>query len=249
MPFIFSHPAIVLPLSNSRLKFSLTGLIAGSMVPDFEFILRMKVDDNIGHRWPGLLVFNIPVALLLCYLFHNVIRNNFIRHLPMWYRHRLNSITKFNWNQHAASHKLVLALSVIVGILSHVLWDSFTQSDGAMVMRLPVLQSNIQLFSHQMPVYTMLQIASSVGGLWVVHRFIAARPVRLYKVLPVDTKRKYWIYQIVFTASILLIRVIVLPQHLTFWDVFFAGIGSFIYACVINSLLYAKMLNSSPGKK
>jgi len=36
MPFTFSHPAIVLPLTKARLKLSATGLIVGSTIPDFE---------------------------------------------------------------------------------------------------------------------------------------------------------------------------------------------------------------------
>ncbi|WP_240482010.1 DUF4184 family protein [Flavobacterium psychrophilum] len=38
MPFTFSHPAIILPLRYlPRQWFSLTGLIIGSLTPDFEY--------------------------------------------------------------------------------------------------------------------------------------------------------------------------------------------------------------------
>lgn len=41
MPFTFSHPAIILPLSYLPKKwFSLTGLIIGSLIPDFEYLLE-----------------------------------------------------------------------------------------------------------------------------------------------------------------------------------------------------------------
>ena len=48
MPFTFSHPAAVLPLRLlPRHWFSLTGLVIGSMVPDFEYFLRsMRLTVN-----------------------------------------------------------------------------------------------------------------------------------------------------------------------------------------------------------
>jgi hypothetical protein len=42
MPFTFAHPAIVLPLKHLPKRwYSLTGLIIGSMTPDFEYFIRM----------------------------------------------------------------------------------------------------------------------------------------------------------------------------------------------------------------
>ena len=47
MPFTFSHPAIVLPLvRKSGHWFSATGLIIGSLTPDFEYFMRMRIVDN-----------------------------------------------------------------------------------------------------------------------------------------------------------------------------------------------------------
>ena len=54
MPFTFSHPAIVLPLKYLPKKwFSFTGLIIGSMTPDFEYFLRMKVKSDYSHTLNG----------------------------------------------------------------------------------------------------------------------------------------------------------------------------------------------------
>ena len=54
MPFTFSHPAIILPLKKLPKKYiSMTGLIVGSIAPDFEYFLRMK--SKYSHTMSGIL--------------------------------------------------------------------------------------------------------------------------------------------------------------------------------------------------
>src|SRR5665647_2066569 len=72
MPFTFSHPAIVLPATYLPKKWhSLSALIMGSMTPDFEYFIRMKDASKYGHTWTGVFWFDIPMGLLLIFLFHN----------------------------------------------------------------------------------------------------------------------------------------------------------------------------------
>lgn len=50
MPFTFSHPSIVLPLTYLPKKWiSLTGIVIGSLTPDFEYFLRMKIQSTYSH--------------------------------------------------------------------------------------------------------------------------------------------------------------------------------------------------------
>lgn len=71
MPFTFSHPAIILPLTSSKRQwFSATGLVIGSMTPDFEYFIRMKVQSDFSHTLPGLLWFDLPLGLLLSFIYN-----------------------------------------------------------------------------------------------------------------------------------------------------------------------------------
>ena len=56
MPFTFAHPAAIIPI-NSRFKskFCLTGLVLGSMAPDFEYFIRLKPYSAYGHNLIGFL--------------------------------------------------------------------------------------------------------------------------------------------------------------------------------------------------
>jgi hypothetical protein len=98
MPFTFSHPALVLPLKYLPQRFySLTGLIIGSMTPDFEYFIRMTVGSIYSHTFWGIFYFDLPVGIALCFIFHGIVRDQLIDHLPAPLRERFWSLKSFNW--------------------------------------------------------------------------------------------------------------------------------------------------------
>ncbi|SEP14833.1 DUF4184 family protein [Paenibacillus sp. OV219] len=57
MPFTFAHPAYALPLKFINPRYlSATGLVLGSMAPDFEYFLTLEPHQTIGHSFSGLFV-------------------------------------------------------------------------------------------------------------------------------------------------------------------------------------------------
>ncbi|MFP5043018.1 DUF4184 family protein, partial [Parasediminibacterium sp. JCM 36343] len=116
MPFTFSHPAIVLPLTKcSRRHMSLTGLIIGSMTPDFEYFFRMKIQSTFSHTIGGLFYFDLPVGILLSFVFHNLIRDSLYDNLPKVFKSRLEVFKSFKWNEYFKQHYFVVIISVLVG--------------------------------------------------------------------------------------------------------------------------------------
>ncbi|MFN5774209.1 DUF4184 family protein, partial [Flavobacterium sp.] len=99
MPFTFSHPAIVLPLTFlPRQWFSLTGLVIGSLTPDFEYFLRMRIESNYSHTIDGLFWFDLSLGLLLAFLFHNIVRDSLFDNLPIFLKSRFSAFRQFDWN-------------------------------------------------------------------------------------------------------------------------------------------------------
>ncbi|MBB5634968.1 hypothetical protein HDE68_000853 [Pedobacter cryoconitis] len=242
MPFTLAHPAIIMPLCRYKTRFiSVTGLIVGSMVPDFEFFLKMKTGPNIGHHFWGIFIFDLPVALIICFVYHNLLRDTFFAHLPNWFRIRFNRYAEFKWNTYALSNKLVLITSILVGIFSHFIWDAFTHDDGFFVQQHPFFNNQISVSNHDVPVYQMLQVFFSFWGLWIMCRVIADMPQHpqnfedLYQ-----SNLKYWFYISLVGLLILTIRLVLLPEYISFWDVFMACMGSGIYAWCLVSLFYIK---------
>lgn len=237
MPFTFAHPALVAPISKSRFGLSVTGLVIGSMIPDFEFIFRMKVGENIGHHWIGVLLFDVPFAFLLCLVFHQYIRDRLIENLPDWYQARFVRFVEVNWAAYARANKVKVLLSILLGIGTHLFWDAFTHHDGFFVELIPLLQRSVQFFQYIVPAYTLLQIASSVWGLWVVQSVISRLPVRQYMEADCPT---YWPMITITAEVIFVVRLLFLPARHSFWDLFFAGMGSVIYALLAVSMLLRK---------
>jgi hypothetical protein len=165
MPFTFSHPAIVLPVTYLPKKwYSLSGLIMGSMTPDFEYFIRMKDASKYSHTWTGIFWFDVPLGLLLLFIFHNVVRNPLIENLPASLNRRLSAFEKFNWNQYFNANTIVVIISLIIGIASHLFWDSFTHSDDYFARTIPVLKETVNIFNTQVFGSDVLQYISSVVG-------------------------------------------------------------------------------------
>jgi Domain of unknown function (DUF4184) len=165
MPFTFSHPAIVLPATSLPNKYySLSGLIIGSMTPDFEYFIRMKDYSKYSHTITGMFWFDIPLGLLLLFLFHNVVRNILIDYLPFSFNVRFSVFQKFNWNQYFRKHVLVVLSSLLIGIASHVFWDSFTHDGGYFAESVPFLKNQLFILNHHISFAALFQYVSSLIG-------------------------------------------------------------------------------------
>jgi hypothetical protein len=172
MPFTPAHPAIVLPFLRSR-YFSATGLIMGSMAPDFEYFIRMNTGSEHGHTLPGLFYFDLPVSLLFATLFHLVVKKSLVSNLPVFFQHRFCCSFRFNFLIYLKKHYLIFMLSVLAGAFTHILWDSFTHNTGYFAQRLDVYKNTfISFLGIRYPLFFVLQQLSTLLGLVIVLTFI-----------------------------------------------------------------------------
>jgi Domain of unknown function (DUF4184) len=205
MPFTFSHPAIVLPFYRFVKPWvSLTGLVVGSIVPDFEYFIRMKTPSIYSHTLLGLLTFNLPLGLLLCFLFHNVVRNSLFSHLPHILNCRLSNFKRFNWNKYFTKNWHIVIISILIGAFSHLLWDKFVHENGYFPKLFNFFDKNLPLNDIEITEYKLLhQLSSVIGGIIVLYSIF---------LLPVTdrVKRpfyfKYWIYIALIIIAIMTTR-------------------------------------------
>lgn len=167
MPFTFSHPAIILPLASLPQRWvSTTGLVVGSLTPDFEYFLRMTVVGEIGHTIGGIFLFDLPVGIIVAFVFHNVVRNSLFANLPAPLASRFAPFTSFHWNRHFRNAWGVVIISIITGAASHIFWDAFTHRDAFFVKNIPALSATVNLFDFPVEIYRLLQHSSTlVGGI------------------------------------------------------------------------------------
>jgi hypothetical protein len=198
MPFTFSHPAIVLPLGRLARGLSLTGLVIGSMVPDAEYFIRMRMLSHYSHTWQGFVWFDIPLAYILVILYEIFVKDKLIAHLPASLNRRFFGYRGFV-TYYTLQYFLVILISVAIGAASHIAWDGFTHPSGMFVHRIPYSLHIVTLHGYRFYIYTLLQHTSTVAGALVI--FIS------YYMLPKGelTRAKhiagYW-WQVVLVAVV-----------------------------------------------
>ncbi len=242
MPFTLAHPAIILPFARCK-NISMTALLVGCMVPDFEFFLQMREVKNIGHYWYGILLFDLPVAIIFCYVFHNLLKKMLIANLPATYRNKFLVVLEFNWNTYAKANKMTVFLCLLTGIVSHIGWDAFTHQNGLTVQIIPGLNAKLYILGSQLPVYFLLQIFSSIAGMCIVYFFLKKLQSNKTEKILFKENRYYWPLFVLLFTVVLVGRLFIWPQFNSFWGVVMACMGGIIYAWVFTSFIL-KNLNT-----
>ena len=162
MPFTFSHAAAALPFRRTRLMMS--ALIVGCFAPDFEYFLG--VHGGFGHTLPGVFVFDVPLAFAALWLFHNYAKEPLVACLPEGTRERIEPAPR-SLSVDSVSRFAIVIVSILVGIGTHILWDSFTHAWYyphwdflRQTVRIPPFGAR--------PWYGIFEYASSVVGLLVI---------------------------------------------------------------------------------
>lgn len=164
MPFTAAHPSIFIPLFRVR-WISATGLIAGSMSPDFENFMRMSTKDEYGHTIAGIFYFDLPVSLLLAVAFHHLLRDPLTANLPGFFRRRLQGRWTIDFIEILKHRWPVVILSILLGAASHLGWDNLTHNGWA-AQHLEFYRSwSVRVGNLDYPPFYVLQQISTVLGL------------------------------------------------------------------------------------
>jgi hypothetical protein len=181
MPFTFSHPAAILPI-HSRFKnwIPFSALLIGSMVPDAAYYLPIPEHFRTNsHTLLGTLSTSLPAGILL-WLIYYWLAPSIVFLLPSPHREAIPP--QLRPRLVSLPQALGVAVGVLIGAWSHVLWDSFTHVRGWIVRHVPLLQA--RLFGTGMPAYKGLQYLSSVFGLCVLfyayNKWLKASGFRLW---------------------------------------------------------------------
>jgi len=237
MPFTFSHPAAIFPLRLLPDKYySLTGLIVGSISPDFEYFLRMNVKSIYSHSFAGLFYFDVPVGLAVCFLFHDLVRNGLIDHLPAPLQERFCELKAFNWNKAFKQHWHIILISILIGAATHILWDGFTHPLGYFVNKYSFLRNKVQISGYNIPVYNVLQHLSSLIGAIIVLNFIWKMP-RIKTQLS-QKKDFYWPFVLIIVIAIMYLRFLNGLIYSEYGNIIVSLISSFFIAIILLNAFY-----------
>ena len=169
MPFTLAHPAAILPLR--RIRFLRTApLVIGAVTPDVPYYLplgpggplRLRLDTHslIGSCTVDLA---LGLALLMAVV---LLREPLTVLLPA--RTRWLCLEELAPFRRRATAWLLAPLAILIGVWSHLLWDSFTHPEGWAVRRIPALSDRITIGWYTGEVFHILQYLSSALGLIIL---------------------------------------------------------------------------------
>lgn len=180
MPFTPSHAVVALPFVRTPLPFG--AVAVGSMAPDVPLFFPVGVTYEQTHGFPSLLLFSVPVAVLLYLVWRLLLRpaarallpTSIGAHLPAsWDGREAGRVPVAGSGAGLARTAPWALLALVLGVVTHVLWDAFTHPDRFGSTLVPALAERWgPLVGTQ-----WAQYASSLGGL-VVLAIAAARYLR-----------------------------------------------------------------------
>lgn len=141
-----------------------SALIVGSLAPDFHYFYNMGPRGHFSHSIKGAFVFALPLSLLALWIFETAMKIPLISLAPGGHQEKLAALARpFRW---LPAHRLaVILLSLLVGIGTHLLWDSITHERGLVVRNFPDLRAPaLEDFGSPRPLYDILQHTSTVIG-------------------------------------------------------------------------------------
>ena len=141
------------------------------MVPDFEAFIFQNERKIYGHSWLGLFWFDLPLALICLPVFHGLVKIPLFYSLPAFFRTRLAPYLNIDWVALFTKNAPKTVSSILVGSITHLLWDAFTHMDLAHPHGLDS-GAYLKLAHH----YVMLQYASSVIGIAICLYYFLTLP-------------------------------------------------------------------------
>lgn len=150
----------------------MSAVAIGCFVPDFPYLLSLSPRTFIGHTFTGVLVFDLPLAIAALWLFHVFVKQPMLMFLPAGIRRRLTtSVDTFPfW---PSERLFLIVFSILVGTMTHLLWDAFTHSDSWIGQHWTFLSGSVGLpVTGQMQICKFLEYISSAFGLAILALWI-----------------------------------------------------------------------------
>ncbi|HLQ08239.1 MAG TPA: DUF4184 family protein [Steroidobacteraceae bacterium] len=175
MPFTLAHPAAILPLRGLK-YLRTTPLIIGAMTPDLPYYVPARFahfgpeTHSLTGAFTTCLVLGYA-ALGCVYLLRRPLTALLSARARWLY---LTALAPFSGRP---LEWALAAVSIILGVWTHLLWDSFTHNDGWIVRRVAFLSAPVSFGWYSGTVCHVLQYLSSGVGLAAMALWYCRLPV------------------------------------------------------------------------
>ena len=170
MPFTLAHPAAVLPLRHVRFLRT-APLVIGAVTPDVPYYLplgpgghalRLRLET---HSLVSSCTVDLALGLVLL-MAAVLLREPLTALLPA--RARWLTLQALEPFRRRATEWLLAPLAILVGVWSHLLWDSFTHPEGWAVRHFAALSDTVTIGWYTGAMFHLLQYLTSALGLLVI---------------------------------------------------------------------------------
>lgn len=175
---------------------------------------------DIGHTFTGLVLFNLPLVTIVYVIYHIFVHQILFNHLPTilqdTYVKRVDSTIILK--------VVVFCYSALFGMLTHVVWDSFTHINGYMVLKFPALFTHsYNIYGFAIPLYKFLQHGSTLFGITMilVYMYYRALTQRKHKHITVYPKKKliFWFSLFILTVLFVSLWCLIDPVSITSYGI------------------------------
>lgn len=270
MPFTVSHAVVAVPFVRTALPAG--AVAAGAMVPDLPLFLPVGVSYESTHEFPWFFVTALPLAFLAFAIWRVVVRPVARAVVPRALAERL----PVEWDGTAAdgwrslwradtrarprvASALLLLAALLIGVMTHVVWDAFTHAGSWGTQLVPALNDT----AAGIPIAVWLHYAGSAAGLaalavwlvlWLRRRPIIPTPAHTAR----DPRRRA--FRLVMAVAIAITVVVVVLQataeaasgtrlFYVLLDALTTALGALTSAIVIASLAAQVARSISTGTK
>jgi hypothetical protein len=229
VPFTFSHPAAVLPLTFiDKRRLSVTALTIGSVTPDFEYFLTLQPVSFHAHKFLGILWYDLPLSILLFYLFTLLVKDELIDNLPSFLHQRFARFKMGKGIKPLKKSFPVILTSLLIGITSHLLWDKFTHRSASLLE--DVFQS-----------YSFIWNVSSIVGALIITYVILKTPKTTPRVA-----KDYFLFWFVVLSTVMVFVIVRSAREVVFQYLVLAAILGLSVGLLAASLISRAIRSRQP---
>lgn len=160
MPFTISHAVLALPLRKLfKHQLPMAGIAIGCMVPD---LVRLFSANVQSHYWSSLIFPDLLAGLFFAAVWYWIWR-------PIFYDYfRIRDPLEIGGIDGYCDFFLKLSIAIILGAITHLLWDGFSHDDAKNIAFKEFLSQPIVFLNIQTKVSILTQVLFSIVPLPII---------------------------------------------------------------------------------
>jgi membrane-bound metal-dependent hydrolase YbcI (DUF457 family) len=173
------------------------------------------------------------MAFILWLIFHQIIKVPLIKNLPLYFKSRLMTLKKFEVITHMKSNFHYILIGLLIGIFSHIVWDSFTHAKEVFVLRWEWLSQPLFADFPTLPAFRILQHGSTLIGSVVIAWYFHRLPQQSVKV---SIRLSFWLIFVGIAIIAFSIRAWFTFEY--FGDIVTTVISACCIGVIFSSIIY-----------